>query len=75
MSNITPKELIICGIFAGAVVEFAMFLTRNERYKNIFKYVRTYPGVTIATTTAVLGLGFMYGELIKQRFSGSSTHQ
>jgi len=76
MDNIKPKEIITGGILAGCMIEFSLFLKREERYKNVFKYVRGYPGFSLATCSAVFGLGWMYGRLAINKFNfKSKEHQ
>lgn len=63
--SVEPRDVIIGGILTGFMVESALYLKRDEKYKNIFRYARRYPGYTVASMSCLFGLSWMYGKILK----------
>jgi ABC-type thiamin/hydroxymethylpyrimidine transport system permease subunit len=61
-----PLDIIKAGIIAGLTIEIAFFIYREQRYKNIFKYMMKYPGVSVATFSVIFGMGCMYLNYFKK---------
>jgi len=56
------KNFIVAGIMSGFAIESANWVMREERYKNVFRFARRYPGFAVAGTTGVVGTAFLFGQ-------------
>jgi hypothetical protein len=59
--KMTPMGIIGAGVVGGLTIEFVKWVRKEERYKQIWPFVKNYPGVSIAGVSAVIGLSLMYG--------------
>lgn len=58
-------QIIFAGCIAGGCYELGAFIYREEKYKNIFKFVRKFPGFTVMIGTSAGCLGAMYANSLR----------
>ena len=58
--TVSVKELIGLGIVSGVTIEFANWIRKEGRYKNIVGYILNYPGISLATISCVTGMGIVF---------------
>jgi hypothetical protein len=65
----SPKDIIIAGIIAGGSIELVNLIFREERYKDVFRFIKRYPGVSVSGFSAVIGMGLIYAQTVSSLFN------
>lgn len=68
--NMKPKDIIITGVVAGLSIQAVVWVCKHEHYKQVWPFIKNYPGYAIAGLSAVVGLALMYGRPLASVFSG-----
>ena len=71
ISGMRPRDIIIAGVVAGLSIQLTKWTIEHERYKQIWPFIKDYPGFAIAGGSAIVGLLLMYGRPLMTLFHGS----
>lgn len=68
--QVTPKEIIVCGLVGGLTIEAVYLVMQEERYKHVGRFMVDHPGLSIAATSALLGTGMIYRDTVRNVILG-----
>lgn len=66
-------DLVIAGVCTGGFIEIANCIRKEENYKILLKYMRSYPGLSFGVTTSIIGCGFIFKETFRNTYQNIKT--
>ena len=68
MQTTKPLQIISVGLAAGLIYEFSAVLYRCGMHKNIFGFIKSYPGLSFTFLTAGIGSVWTYKVMLGELF-------